>query len=428
MPRRTLARLHAHFLGPNPAACSLRLLGLSLVTALGLAGISLAIRASVVSLQKPATSPVRIAIRAQCTPFTCALVQSLALDIWSEQRGPELPLDAVVTADALPQLDDARIPWHILVPDIDEAARDEAARIHNPTTARPADWFAEYHDYDAITSHLRHLVELAPDRATLTAIGGSIEGRPLWALRIGNPAALPFLINGTQHAREWITPMVTTCIADRLLRDGDRDPTLRAFLDHTNLWVVPVVNPDGYQYTWSGRRFWRKNRRGDHGVDLNRNFGVAWGGRGSSSSERSETYRGAYAFSEPESAALRDLSKRERIALHIDFHAYGQLVLYPWGYTTTPAKDRDLFAAVGDRIASALYSTHETHYTLMPSVDLYPASGTMSDYLYGDLDTLSFAIELRPQNGVGFILPPDQIRPTCDEALAAVLALRTARP
>jgi murein tripeptide amidase MpaA len=310
---------------------------------------------------------------------------------------------------------------------IEAAARAEAARIHNPAAARPADWFAEYHDYDAITAHLRQLIELAPDRATLTAIGGSIEGRPLWAFRIGNPAALPFLINGTQHAREWITPMVTTCIADRLLHDSPRDPTLRAFLDRTNLWVVPVVNPDGYQYTWSGRRFWRKNRRGDHGVDLNRNFGVAWGGRGSSSNERAETYRGAYPFSEPESAALRDLSKREHIALHIDFHAYGQLVLYPWGHTTTPTKDRDLFAAIGDRITSAIVATHSTHYTLMPSVDLYPASGVMSDYLYGDLSALSFAIELRPKNGVGFILPPDQIRPTCDEALAAVLALRTAR-
>jgi hypothetical protein len=222
--------------------------------------------------------------------------------------------------------------------------------------------------------------------------------------------------------------MVTTCIADRLLRGRDTDPAFRAFLDHTTLWVVPVVNPDGYQYSWSGRRFWRKNRRGDHGVDLNRNFGVAWGGRGSSDDERSQVYRGAYAFSEPESAALRDLAKRERISLHIDFHAFGQLVLYPWGHTTTPTKDRDRFAALGDRIASAIYATHETPYALMPSVDLYPASGVMSDWLYGELDTLSYAIELRPKDGVGFILPPDQIRPTCDEGLAAVLALRSAQP
>jgi carboxypeptidase T len=420
MARRVLARLQAHFLGRRPVARWLWLAWLSLAVGTALlcfAPASLTPRA-----------PVRIAIRVQCAALTCPLVESLALDVWSEQRGPGLPLDIVVTDDTLPRLAAAAIPWQILVPDIDEAARLEAARLHDPTTARPADWFAEYHDYTEITAHLRELVELAPDRATLHAIGASIEGRPLWALRIGNAAAAtPFLINGTQHAREWITAMVTTCIADRLLRGHDRDPALRDFVDRTTLWVVPVVNPDGYQHTWSGRRFWRKNRRGDHGVDLNRNFGVAWGGRGSSSNERSETYRGQYAFSEPESAAMRDLAKRERIAFHIDFHAFGQLVLYPWGHTTTPTKDRDRFAAIGDRIASAIFATHETRYTLMPSVDLYPASGVMSDWLYGDIDTLSYAIELRPKDGAGFVLPPDQIRPTCDEGLAAVLALRSAQ-
>jgi len=151
-------------------------------------------------------------------------------------------------------------------------------------------------------------------------------------------------------------------------------------------------------------------------------------GPGSSGSERAETYRGAYPFSEPESAALRDLVKREHIALHVDFHAYGQLVLYPWSHTGSPAKDRDRFAAIGDSIASAIFSAHETRYTLMPSVELYPASGVMSDWVYGEADALSFTIELRPKGGIGFVLPPEQIRPTCDEGFAAVMALRTARP
>src|SRR6185503_10607463 len=264
----------------------------------------------------PATprAPVRMAIRVQCLDAPCSLPESLALDIWSEHRGPRLPLDIVVARDALAKLDAAGIPWQLLVPDIDALAADEAARLRNPAIARPADWFAEYHDYDAITAHLRHLVELAPDRASLHAVGASIEGRPLWVLR--------------------------------------------------------VVNPDGYQYTWSGRRFWRKNRRGDHGVDLNRNYAVAWGGRGSSANERADNYHGAYAFSEPESAAMRDLIKREHIALHIDFHAFGQLILYPWGHTSTPTKDRDLYAAIGDRIASAIFATHSTRYELMPSIDL----------------------------------------------------------
>jgi carboxypeptidase T len=185
-----------------------------------------------------------------------------------------------------------------------------------------------------------------------------------------------------------------------------------------------VVNPDGYQHSWAHDRYWRKNRRDGHGVDLNRNFGVAWGGDGSSGFKRSETYRGEYAFSEPETAALRDLARRERIALHIDFHAYGQLVLYPWGYTAKPARDRDRFAAVGDRMASAMFAAHETPYRLMSAVELYPASGTMSDWMYGEVQARSYTIELRPRGRSGFVLPPSEIRPTCDEGLAAVLALR----
>jgi len=414
--RAVIAGLEAHFLGRRSAARWLAAIG-----ALAIAALAIPVG--------PATTPVRMAIRASCHGATaCSVVDAVALDVWSEQRGPGLPLDVVVTRDALVRLDAAGVAWQILVPDIDAVARAEAARLHDPTAARPADWFAEYRDYEAITGRLRQLAALAPDRVSLHAIGGSIEGRPLWALRIGRAAgATPMLISGTQHAREWLAAMVTTCVADRLILDYDRDPAIRAFVDRTELWVVPVVNPDGYQYSWSGRRYWRKNRRGDHGVDLNRNFAIAWGGPGSSRNERAENYRGEYAFSEPESIAVRDLVKRERIALHVDFHTYGQLVLYPWGYTPTPAPDRDVFAAVGDRIASAIFAAHETRYALMPSVDLYPASGTMSDWVYAENAAVSYTIELRPKGGLGFVVPPDQIRPTCDEGLAAVLALRGAR-
>jgi carboxypeptidase T len=334
----------------------------------------------------------------------------------------------VVTTDGLDRLDVAGVPWQVLVPDIDAAARTELERLSDPAAAQPADWFGEFRDYRAISAHLENLAALAPDRVSLHGIGASIEGRALWALRIGGkaPDATPMLINGTQHAREWIAAMVTTCVADRLVRDYDHDPAIRDFVDHTELWVVPVVNPDGYQHSWSTNRYWRKNRRDRHGVDLNRNFSVGWG-TGSSRNERSETYRGLHEFSEPETIALRDLVKRERIALHVDFHAYGQLVLYPWNHSASPAKYRDRFAAVGDRIASAIFAAHKTRYSLMSGVELYPAGGTMTDWLYGEADALSFTIELRPKGGSGFVLPPEQIRPTCDEGLAAVLALRTAK-
>lgn len=366
-----------------------------------------------------------LAIRVDCThEALCAFAEARALDVWSEHAGPGVPLDVVVERATLDELDLAGVSWEVLDPDLDATATAEAARLQ--FRALHADWFAEYHDYREITDHLRGLVEQHPERAAMEGIGSTLDGRPIWAYRIGHGGER-VMINGTQHAREWISAMVTTCVADRMLRDYATNPKIKQFVDSSTLWVVPVANPDGYQYSWSSSRYWRKNRRDGHGVDLNRNWAVAWGGSGSSSSKRSEVYRGASEFSEPESAALRDLAGRERPALHVDFHAYGQLILYPWDYTAAPAKDRDRLAAIGDTITSAMVAQHGKRYTLIQGVELYPSAGTMNDWMYGELGTMSYAIELRPKGGSGFVLPPEEIRPTCDEGLAAVLALRGIR-
>ena len=388
---------------------------------LGRGAIAIAVTGLVVivMMMRP-TSHRRVAIRVSSAD--AAVVVPLASDVWSEDRGAGLPLDVVVTDNALEQLRASGIAFEVLVPDIDVAAATEHARLHAPMAARPTDWFGDFRDYTAISARLHELAELAPDRAEVKLIGGSIEGRPLWALRIGH-GPNKMLLNGTQHAREWIAAMTATCVADRLVRDYDRDPAIRAVVDRSELWIVPVVNPDGFQFSWGTDRYWRKNRRDRIGVDLNRNFSVAWGGTGSSRFPRSDLYRGAYAFSEPETAALRDLAMREHFATHVDFHAYGQLILYPWSYTGTPTKDRDRFAALGDGIASAMFATHQTRYALQPGVDLYAAAGTMTDWMYGEAHALSYTIELRPKGGSGFVLPPDQIKPTCDEGLAAVIAL-----
>ncbi|HEV7556089.1 MAG TPA: M14 family zinc carboxypeptidase [Kofleriaceae bacterium] len=353
-----------------------------------------------------------MAIRVEPSP----IVDSLALDVWQEGD----PTDVVVRDDALAELTAAGIAWQMLVPDIDEAARDESARIR---TSQAADWFDEFHDYGAITEHLQELRAMAPDRVSMQSIGASVEGRPLWALRIGH-GHTRMLVNGTEHAREWLAAMVSTCVADRLVRDYDHDAKVKAFVDRTEVWVVPVVNPDGYQYSWSNDRYWRKNRRDRHGVDLNRNFAVGFGGAGSSNNESSQTYRGPHAFSEPETAALRDLASREDFALHLDFHTYGQLLLYPWSYTHASADDHRQFAAIGDRIATAMFVQHQTQYQLQQAARLYLASGSMMDWMYGDRAALSYVIELRPKGGSGFVVPPSEIRPTCDEGLAAVLELR----
>jgi carboxypeptidase T len=371
-------------------------------------------------------SSPRVAIRvAGADAAACARVEAIAVDVWSGERGPGLPLDAVVRASDLDELAASGVAWTVLVADVDAAARAEGERLSRPAPAS-GDWFAEYRGYDEIATHLGELADGAPGRASLHDLGTSLDGRTLWALRVGGAHEddAPMLVNGALHAREWISAMATTCVADRLVRDYDDDPAIQELVDTTEVWIVPVVNPDGYRHSWEKDRYWRKNRRGGYGVDVNRNFSVAWGGDGSSGVKRSEIYRGEEPFSENESAALRALALREGIQLHLDFHSYGQMILYPWAYTDQPTADEARFAALGDRIAGAMYAAHGTRYRLMRGIELYASAGTLSDWMYGEAGAVSFTIELRPRGGSGFVLPPAEIRPTCDEALAAVLALR----
>jgi zinc carboxypeptidase len=164
---------------------------------LGLALVLFAITIVVARAPAPAPAATRIAIRAQCGP-ACDFAESLSLDVWSEERGPGLPLDLVVTPSALPLLDAAGVTWDVIVPDIDAAARAEHVRLQRPG---PADFFAEFRDYSAISEHLRGLAALAPERASVQAIGASSDGRPIWGIRIGH-GATKMLVNGTEHARE----------------------------------------------------------------------------------------------------------------------------------------------------------------------------------------------------------------------------------
>ncbi len=356
-----------------------------------------------------------------------ARVLALSLDVWSE-RSDQAVLDVVLRASDLSALFRHGLDYEVLVGDVDAVARQERERLATPAAMRPpapGEFFAEYRDLETIYGHLEALATLRPELAAMETFGASLEGRPLRALRIRGqgPRRLGMVIDGGLHAREWIAMAVPLCVADRLLRGYDSDARLRRFVDGAELVVVPVANPDGYVHTWRGARYWRKNRRGEHGVDLNRNFGVAWGGKGSSDRPRSQVYRGAAPFSEPEAAALRDLVTAEDVDAHIDFHSYGQILLHPWSYTRARAKDHRRFGVLARRMVEAMAGQHGKRYRLMPGEQLYPASGTLLDWVYGERGAISFVIELRPTGGGGFVLPPEQIVPTCDEGLVAVLEL-----
>jgi murein tripeptide amidase MpaA len=312
--------------------------------------------------------------------------------------------------------------WYVAAGVVALAATGVVARSH--TTS----WFSAYRDLAAIDARMDALAAADPESVHVFSLGASVEGRPIRAIEISHGGALHIAIDGGQHAREWIAVMAPVCIADRLAH-GDGDARIRRVLESVTFDIVPVVNPDGYAYTWEHDRSWRKNRRGGYGVDLNRNFSVGWGEPGSSGDRSSPNYRGDAPFSEPETRALASLFDRAPIAAHIDFHSFSQVITYPWSHQRTPPRDEQRFAAIAARMSTAMATAHGEHYAVRAGSELtVGASGTAGDWSYGDRGALSFLVELRPANrrGGGFELPPDQIEPTCDEAMASVLALADA--
>ena len=157
----------------------------------------------------------------------------------------------------------------------------------------------------------------------METIGRSQQGKPILAVKVTKNARTvadgrrpAVLYAGAQHAREWITPEMTRRLMHHVLDSYGTDPEITRLLDTTELWFLPVANPDGYDFTFTpGNRLWRKNLRDNNGdgqitagdgVDLNRNFAYKWGydNEGSSPDPTSETYRGTGPNSEPETKAL----------------------------------------------------------------------------------------------------------------------------
>ena len=162
----------------------------------------------------------------------------------------------------------------------------------------------------------------------------------------------------------------------------DEDPAIRDLVDRSEIWIVPLVNPDGLEYSINVYRYWRKNRRanadGRFGVDLNRNYGYMWGrdDQGSSASPDSEDYRGVSAFSEPETRAVRDLFLSRNFRAVVSYHSYSQSILYPWGFADIPTDKDDLLRGLGLEMAGLIETVNGRSYACGPAASsLYVTNG-----------------------------------------------------
>ena len=254
-----------------------------------------------------------------------------------------------------------------------------------------------YRDLANYESEMQALVTTYPNLARLWTIGTSIEGRPIHALELAGHvnnddgrAETAFL--GLHHAREWPSGEMVMNLATDLAQKYGSDGRVTKLLNKTRVWLVPVVNPDGFVYSRTVDSLWRKNRRdnggGSFGVDNNRNYAYQWSGPGASNNKNDETYRGTARFSEPESAAVRDLFLARHIVTAISNHTYANQILFPWAYTTTNTPEAGTFSSMGN--AMAAYNGYQSGQT---ADILYLASGDTDDWVYGTLAGFLFTFE-----------------------------------
>ncbi len=285
--------------------------------------------------------------------------------------------------------------------------RTRALSVARVTTGAAADTFHSFHAFDNPGTGIRATLAAWAASDTLIhldSVGASYEGRPILAVKLGPPDDSPtrpnVLFLGTHHAREWISTAVAMKLIRWLADSGG------ALITAHDVWVMPVENPDGYQYTFTDDRYWRKNRRpngdGTYGVDPNRNYPAFWGvdDVGSSGVQNAETYRGTTPASEPETQAVMAFHAAHPPVASVSYHSYTGLVLYPWGFRAGElAPDLSRFQALAgtDLVPAVTDSVPEStidHYHPGPGWNLYTTNGEYTDWAYRTYGTIAFTTEL----------------------------------
>lgn len=252
-----------------------------------------------------------------------------------------------------------------------------------------------YHTFTEVVDHLNAMSSEFPSLVALDTIGFSHEGRAVIAAKLSDNAALDesstegvAYFEALTHAREPLSMEVLLYYMWWLLENYGTNPEATYLINQRQIYFVPVVNPDGYVYNQAinpnGGGLWRKNRRenGDNcfGVDLNRNYSFGWGlNSGSSSNPCSNTFRGPAAFSEPETAAVRDLIQTIHPSIAFSVHTFGETFLSPFGYTDSLAS-YDLYAEFVSEFIPKNYIGYGTTAKMLG----YTSSGTTRDYFHSE--------------------------------------------
>ncbi len=284
-----------------------------------------------------------------------------------------------------------------------------------------------YRNYSSCVAEIYTIEATHPDIVNVTVIGTSWEGRDIHLIKVSDNVTVDetepeVCIMGMHHAREWMTVEVVMHYLNHLVDNYGSDGRATWMVNNREIFLVPIVNPDGYVFSQEVQNMWRKNRRdngdGTFGVDPNRNYNGSqngdpvgeWGGVGSSHSTNAEDYCGPSAFSEPENQAIRDLIISRDFRITLSYHSFGREIYWPWGYSTGVQTPDDFYQkAIAQNMSSI------NGYTPMQSAAAYPTTGDSDDWIYGysyyvlGRQTWPFTIEL----DTSFQPPASRIPLTC---------------
>lgn len=356
------------------------------------------------------------------------------LNFWNEPAKIGAPVLIMVPPHARSMfkdfLDTNGLIGVVTIPNVQKLIDEEERRMSQKTKA--ASFWQDYHDLDEINQWLSQQEGNSNFDVSRIVVGQTYKGKDIYGLKISKSSSpdLPGVVfESGIHAREWIAPAATSWIINEILNDNDENSIWHQF----QYIYIPSVNPDGYEFTFTNDRMWRKSRKPYlgglcYGADLNRNWDSHWMSTGASSNPCAEDFAGSDPFSEIETKSLSDFYKGLSSSnpglydIYISFHSFSQLLMYPWGYSGQSTPLTPIWDQVAGKAVQALRNVHGTRFDYGNIHDtIYPASGSSIEYYYEQFNsTLTYTFELRDTGLNGFLLPANQIIPSGEELKAAV--------
>lgn len=359
-----------------------------------------------------------------------------ALRFLDDVHKVEKSINVVVPPHKLPDflriLTNNEITYDLLEANLQNAIDKDYAQV---ATRATRDRWAAYQTLNNNYNWLITLTSSYPGVVTLIEGGKSYEKRSILGVKIsfqnGQKQKPGIFLEAGIHAREWIAPATATFVINELLTSNNTE--IRELAENYVWYIFPHANPDGYVYTHTTDRMWRKTRQPYgtcFGADPNRNWDVFWNTIGASSNPCNDIYAGRAANSEIEVKSLSNYitTLKDKIQLYISLHSFSQYLLYPYGHTAELPDNVKDFEQVYNATIKAISKRYETVYTGGNIYDaIYPAAGSSVDFAYTKLGIrMAFCFELRPNdsfNGNGMELPANQIRPTAEELVDGLLAM-----